>query len=71
MNHDAETGTGGREDVQARGPAADRSGRPAVEPGPARLRGAPPEELQTAPEGDAPDLAGINPGEGPGQTPGE
>jgi hypothetical protein len=44
-------------------------GRPDDEPGPARPSSAP--EGPHAPEGRAPSLDDIEPGDGPGQTPGE
>ncbi len=52
-------------------PEAAGAGRPANEPGPAVLRDDAPEPGAQAPDGPAPDLAAINPGEGPGESPGE
>jgi hypothetical protein len=51
-------------------PTTEDPNRPEREPGPAepspRREPAP-----SAPDGDAPDLADLQPGDGPGQTPGE
>jgi hypothetical protein len=44
---------------------------PPTEPGPAILRDDAPDPGPQAPGDPAPDLAGINSGEGPGVTPGE
>jgi hypothetical protein len=44
--------------------------RPEHEPGPAE-RSTAPADRPLAPDGDAPDLGEIQPGEGPGQSPGE
>jgi hypothetical protein len=52
-------------------PAHETGGRPDVEPGPARLHHAPDDDPALAPHGEAPELDELNPGDGPGQTPGE
>jgi hypothetical protein len=82
MEENAETGirAPGRDDEAQQAPPGEPSppeatgvgqdqSRPAAEPGPARPSEAP--EAPRAPEGNAPDLDELQPGSGPGQTPGE
>lgn len=57
---------GGPEDEVRRAP----SHAPDTEPGPAEMPGDR-QPIVQAPGGEAPDMSEINPGDGPGQSPGE